>query len=121
MVKPLWGSVVPSSDLYAITLAHMAGEFKRPGSGLLHARIQAAHDEAGLTYSHNAARRSTSRADQAGIMHIGSFVSDGMHNTTFTYYAADHTSGKTVYHQWPVTDTNIQQGPINVSNLAVDE
>jgi len=54
-------------------------------------------------------------------MHIGSFVSDGMHNTTFTYYAADHTSGKTVYHQWPVTDTNIQQGPINVSNLAVDE
>jgi hypothetical protein len=41
---------------------------------------------------------------------LGSFISDGTHITTFRHYATKDVSGKIVYHQWPVTDTNIRLG-----------
>ena len=102
------GSAVPTSSLFPITLAHFAGEFKRPGGDLIQAQGQAAYDGASLVYGRNAARESMGRADPPGSAHVGSFISDGIHITTFVHYAAMNTSGKTVYHQWPVTDTNIQ-------------
>jgi hypothetical protein len=104
----LGGSAVPTPSLYPITLAHMAGEFKRPGGDLIQARCQAAYDAACLVYGRNTARELMGRADPPGIAHVGSFISDGTHLTTFTHYAIKDASGKIVYHQWPVTDTNIQ-------------
>lgn len=106
----LGGSAVPTPSLFPITLAHMAGEFKRPGGDLIQARGQAAYDGASLVYGRNAARESMGRVDPPGTAHVGSFVSDGTHITTFAHYATKDASGKTVYHQWPVTDTNIQLG-----------
>lgn len=104
----LGGSAVPTPSLFPITLAHMAGEFKRPGGNLIQAQGQAAYDGASLVYGRNAARESMGRADSPGTAHIGSFISDGTHITTFAHYAIQNALGKFVYHQWPVTDTNIQ-------------
>lgn len=59
-------------------------------------------------YGRNAARESIGRADPPNTAHIGSFISDGTHITTFAHYATKDASGKTVYHQWPVTNTDIQ-------------
>ena len=104
----LGGSAVPTPSLYPIALAHMAGEFKRPGGDLIQARGQAAYNAACLVYGRNTARESMGRADSPSTAHVGSFISDGTHLTTFTHYATKDASGKLVYHQWPVTDTNIQ-------------
>ena len=104
----LGGSAVPTPSLYPITLAHMAGEFKRPGGDLVLARGQAAYDAACLVYGRSIARESMGRSDPPGNTHVGSFISDGTHLTTFTHYATKDASGKIVYHQWPVSDTNIQ-------------
>jgi hypothetical protein len=108
VVEQLGGSAVPTPDPYAITLAHMTGEFMRPGGDLIQARDQAAYAGACLVYGRNAARESIGRTDPPNTAHIGSFISDGTHITTFAHYATKDASGKTVYHQWPVTDTNIQ-------------
>ncbi len=102
------GSAVPTSSLFPITLAHIAGEFKRPGGDLIQAQGQAAYDGASLVYGRSMARESMGRADPPGSAHVGSFISDGIHITTFVHYAAKNPLGKVVYHQWPVTDTNIQ-------------
>lgn len=102
------GSAVPTSSLFPITLAHIAGEFKRPGGDLIQAQGQAAYDGASLVYGRSTARESMGRADPPGSAHVGSFISDGIHITTFVHYAAKNPLGKVVYHQWPVTDTNIQ-------------
>lgn len=102
------GSAVPTSSLFPITLAHIAGEFKRPGGDLIQAQGQAAYDGASLVYGRITAHESMGRADPPGSAHVGSFISDGVHITTFVHYAAKNSLGKVVYHQWPVTDTDIQ-------------
>ena len=110
VVQELGGAAVPTPSRYPIALAHMAGEFKRPGGNLIEAQSQAAYDAASLVYGRNVARESMNRADPPSAAHVGSFISDGTHITTFTHYATKDASGKIVYHQWPVTDTNIQLG-----------
>lgn len=110
VVQQFGGAAVPTPSRYPIALAHMAGEFKRPGGNLIEAQSQAAYDAASLVYGRNVARESMGRADPPSAAHVGSFISDGTHITTFTHYATKDASGKIVYHQWPVTDTNIQLG-----------
>ena len=102
------GSAASTSSLFSITLAHFAEEFKRSDGDLIQTQGQAAYDEASLVYDRNATRESMNRADSPGSAHVESFISDDTHIITFVHYAAMNTSGKIVYHQWPVTDTNIQ-------------
>ena len=86
----------------------MAGEFKRPGGNLIEAGSQAAYDGASLVYGRTKARESMGRTDSPGAAYVGSFISDGKHVMTFAHYATRDASGTINYHQWPVTDTNIQ-------------
>jgi hypothetical protein len=94
----LGGSAVPTPSLFPITLAHMAREFKRSGGDLIQARGQAAYDAACLVYGRNIARELIGRADPPDTAHVGNFISDGTHLTTFTHYATKDVSGKIVYH-----------------------
>ena len=104
----LGGAAVPTPSLFPITLAHMAGEFKRPGGNLIAAESQAAYDGASLVYGRNTARESMGKTDSLSAAHVGSFISDGKHIMTFAHYAMQDSSGNIVYHLWPATDTNIQ-------------
>ncbi|MCJ1314675.1 hypothetical protein MMC25_008357 [Agyrium rufum] len=99
VMEKLGGSAVPIPDPYAITLAHLAEEFKRPDGDLMQARSQAAYDGASLVYARDRARESMGTADLPGNAHVGSFISGGTHITTFAHFAMKDASGKTIYHQ----------------------
>ena len=105
--EKLGGSAVPTPSKYAITLAHMAGEFKKPGGNLIQAQEQAAYDAASLVYGRNRALASMGKADTLATAHVGTFISDGTHIITSAHFATTGASGETVYQQKPTTDTNM--------------
>jgi hypothetical protein len=75
--KQFGGAAVPYLAPDAITLPHLAGEWKGPGKDMNLARLQAAYDGASMVYSKNTARSFFENPDPAGDASVVTFTSDG--------------------------------------------
>jgi hypothetical protein len=107
--EELGGAAIPYSSPNAITLSHLAGEWKGPGKGMNLARLQAAYDGASMVYGRNTARSFLENSDPVGHAFVVTFTSDGTSVRTFANYSLE-SQGQIKYHQYPITSTFITSG-----------
>ena len=81
--EELGGAAVPYFPPNAITLPHLAGEWKGPGKDMNLARLQAAYDGASMVYSRNTACSFLANPDPIGHASVVAFTSDGTSVRTF--------------------------------------
>lgn len=100
--EELSGAAVPSSGPNAITLPHLAGEWKGPGKDMNLARHQAAYDGASMVCSRNEAWSFLGSPDPDGHAYIHTFATDGTVLNTFAHYSSQ-SGGQVKYHQYPTS------------------
>jgi hypothetical protein len=100
--EKLGGAAVPSSGPNAITLPHLAGEWKGPGKDMNLARHQAAYDGASMVFSRNEARLFLGSPDPDGYAYVHTFTTDGTMLNTFAHYSSQ-SGGQVKYHQYPTS------------------
>ena len=98
----LGGAAVPCSSTGAITLPHLAGEWKGPGKDMSLARLQAAYDGAHMVYGRNEARSSLGNPDPPGHAFVSTFTTDGTNLNTYAHYSSQ-SEGRVEYHQYPTS------------------
>ncbi|TVY90852.1 hypothetical protein LAWI1_G005641, partial [Lachnellula willkommii] len=100
--QQLGGAAVPTSGTNAITLPHLAGEWKGPGKDMILAQTQAAYDGACMVYGRNEALSFLNSPDQAGHAFVSTFTTDGTTLNTFAHYSSE-SQGQVKYHQYPTS------------------
>lgn len=98
------GAVVPSSGPNAITLPHLAGEWKGPGKDMNLARYQAAYDGASMVYARNEACSFLESPDSVDYVYIQTFTTDGTTLNTFTHFLTE-SQGQVKYYQYPTSSS----------------
>ncbi len=102
--QQLGGAAVPTLGPHAITLPHLAGEWKGPGKDMVLAQTQASYDGACMVYGRNRALSFLNNPDPAGHASISTFTTDG---TTLNIF--DHHSSKSQdevkYDIYPTTSS----------------
>lgn len=104
--EKLGGAAVPNPGWGAITLPHIAGEWKGPGGLIEVARNQAAYDGACMVYGRNKALLFADSPDLVGYAQVFTFITDGEMLQTFAHYSS-HEQGKVVYYQYPIADPTL--------------
>jgi hypothetical protein len=102
--QQLGGAAVPTSGTNAITLPHLAGEWKGPGKDMILAQTQAAYDGACMVYGRNEALSFLNSPDPAGHAVISTFTTDGTTLNTFAHYSSE-SQGQIKYHQYPTSSS----------------
>lgn len=97
-------SAVFSSDPYATTLPHLAGEWKGPGKDTIKAQTQAAYDGACMVYGRNKARSFSGCPDPAVHAYVHSFTTHGTTFKTFAHYSSQ-SQGQVTYHRYPTSSS----------------
>jgi len=107
--EELGGAAIPYLSPNAITLPHLAGEWKGPGKDMNLARLQAAYGGASMVYGRNIARSFLANPDPIGHASVVAFSSDGTSVRTFANYSSE-TQGQIKYHLYLITSTFITSG-----------
>jgi hypothetical protein len=102
--QELGGAAIPTSENNAITLPHLAGEWKAGGKDIIQARTQAAYDSACMVYGRNKARSFLNRPDPTGYAYVCTFTIDGTTLNTFAHYSLE-SEGQVQYHQYPTSSS----------------
>lgn len=102
--QELGGAAVPYWTENAITLSHLAGEWKAGGRNMKHAQAQAAYDGACLAYGRNKARLFLENPDPAGYAYVQTFTIDGTTLNTFAHYLA-RVEDRVEYYQYPTSSS----------------
>ncbi len=100
-------AAVASSGPNAITLPHLAGEWKGPGKDMNLARHQAAYDGASMVYARNEACSSfLGSPDPVDHAYVQTFTTDGTTLNTFTHFSTkSQGQGQVKYHQYPTSNS----------------
>ena len=99
-VSSIQGAVLYKDDPYAVTLPHIAGEWKGRGKDLDVARLQSAYDGAALVHGRNQALAYLGKADAPGHAEVTTFTTDGATLNFFAHYTALSEHGDLEYHQY---------------------
>jgi hypothetical protein len=102
--QELGGAAVPTAENNAITLPHIAGEWKARGKDMVQARTQAAYDGACMVYGRNRARSFLGKPDPAGEAYVQTFTTDGTTLNTFAHYSSQSLD-QVQYHQYPTSSS----------------
>ncbi|APA15468.1 hypothetical protein sscle_15g102380 [Sclerotinia sclerotiorum 1980 UF-70] len=102
--QQLGGAAVPTSGTNAITLPHLAGEWKGPGKDMILVQAQAAHDGACMVYGRNKALSFLDSPDPTGHAFVSTFTIDGTILNTFAHYSSE-SQGQLNYHQYPISSS----------------
>ncbi|KAJ8063261.1 hypothetical protein OCU04_008492 [Sclerotinia nivalis] len=102
--QQLGGAAVPTSGTNAITLPHLAGEWKGPGKDMILAQTQAAYDGACMVYGRNEALSFLNSPDPTGHAFVSTFTTDGTTLNTFAHYSSE-SQGQLKYHQYPTSSS----------------
>ncbi|CAK7229312.1 hypothetical protein SCUCBS95973_007178 [Sporothrix curviconia] len=118
------GAVLYGDTPRAVTLPHLAGEWKGRRGDMDEATLQSAYDGAALVYARNQAMAYQGRSDDAGHAHITTFTTDGTHVNLYAHYAVSTEDGTMQYHQYPIGSTSLvnsfgefEQGRKQLRNL----
>jgi hypothetical protein len=102
--QELGGAAIPTSENNAITLPHLAGEWKAGGKDMIQARTQAAYDGACMVYGRNKARSFLNKPDPTGCAYVHTFTTDGTTLNTYAHYSFK-SEGQVQYHQYPTSSS----------------
>ena len=102
--ESLLGAAVPSAGPNAMTLPHLAGEWKGPGKDMNLARHQAAYDGASMVYARNEACSFLGSPDPVDHAYVQTFTTDGATLNTFTHFSTE-SQGQVKYHQYPTSSS----------------
>lgn len=97
--QQLGGAAVPSMGPNAITLPHLAGEWKGPGKDMILAQHQTAYDGAFMVFARNKARSFLGSPDPSGHAFISTFTIDSATINTFLHHSSE-SQGQVNYHQF---------------------
>lgn len=97
-------AAVLSSGPNAITLPHLAGEWKGPGKDMNLARHQAAYDGASMVYTRNEACSFLGSPDPTDSAYGQTFTTDGTTLNTYAHFSTK-SQGQAKYHQYPTTSS----------------
>jgi hypothetical protein len=97
-------AAVPSSGPNAITLPHLAGEWKGPGKDMNLARHQAAYNGASMVYARDQACSFLGSPDPTSHAYVQTFTTDGTTLNTFAHYSTE-SQGHVTYHQYPTSSS----------------
>jgi hypothetical protein len=86
--EELGGAAVPSSGPNAITLPHLAEEWKGPRKDMNLARHQATYNGARMVFSRNKARSFLGIPDPTSHAFVSTFTTDGTIINTFAHYSS---------------------------------
>lgn len=79
--QQLGGATVPTSGTNAITLPHLAGEWKGPGKDMILVQAQAAYDGACMVYGRNKALSFLDSPDPTGHAFVSTFTTTVLFST----------------------------------------
>jgi hypothetical protein len=100
----LGGAAVVTPGPNAVTLAHIAGEWKDGGKDLTQAETQAAYDGACLVYGRNKALAYLGKSDPPGHASVFTFTTDGTILNIYAHYSS-RSEGKEKYHIFPFSNS----------------
>jgi hypothetical protein len=100
----LGGAAVITPGPNAITLPHLAGEWKSQGKDMTQAETQAAFDGACMVYGRNEALSYLGKSDPPGHAYVFTFTIDGTTLNTFAHYSS-RSEGQVKYHIYPINST----------------
>ncbi|RMD42512.1 hypothetical protein DV735_g2612, partial [Chaetothyriales sp. CBS 134920] len=101
------GAVLYKDNPRAVTLPHIAGEWKGPDGSMAEATLQSSYDGAALVYARNQALAHQRKADLPGHANITTFTTNGTQLNLFAHYATSAKDGTLEYHQFPVRSTSL--------------
>ena len=102
--QELHSAAVPSLGANAITLPHLAGEWKGPGKDLSVARHQAAYDGASMVHARNEACTYLRTPDPADQASVHTFTTDGAILNTYAHFSTNE-SGQIKHQPYPTSSS----------------
>ncbi|EOO04251.1 hypothetical protein UCRPA7_219 [Phaeoacremonium minimum UCRPA7] len=101
------GAVLYKDNPHAVTLPHIAGEWKGPDGSMAEATLQSSYDGAALVYARNQALAFQGKSDPPRHVSITTFTTNGTQLNFYAHYAAPAGDGTLEYHQFPVRSTSL--------------
>ncbi|KAK3369805.1 hypothetical protein B0T24DRAFT_633316 [Lasiosphaeria ovina] len=101
------GAVLYKDNPRAVTLPHIAGEWKGPDGSMAEAMLQSSYDGAALVYARNQALAYQGKSDPPGHASITTFTTNGTQLNLYAHYATPAGDGTLEYYQFPVKSTSL--------------
>ncbi|CAK7222503.1 hypothetical protein SCUCBS95973_004863 [Sporothrix curviconia] len=101
------GAVLYKDNPRAVTLPHIAGEWKGLDGSMAEATLQSSYDGAALVYARNQALAFQGTSDPQGHANITTFTTNGTQLNFYAHYATPAGDGTLEYHQFPVKSTSL--------------
>jgi hypothetical protein len=101
------GAVLYKDNPRAVTLPHIAGEWKGPDGSMAEATLQSSYDGAALVYARNQALAYQGKSDPPEHASITTFTTNGTQLNFYAHYATPAGDGTLEYHQFPVKSTSL--------------
>jgi hypothetical protein len=101
------GAVLYKDNPSAVTLPHIAGEWKCPDGSMAEATLQISYTGAALVYARNQALAYQGKSDPPGHASITTFTTNGTQLNFYAHYATLAEDGTLEYHQFPIKSTSL--------------
>ncbi|KAJ2895046.1 hypothetical protein MKZ38_006972 [Zalerion maritima] len=104
------GAVLYKDEPHAITLPHIAGEWKGPHGNMGEARLQSSYAGAALVHTRNQALAHMGTSDPPGHAAVTTFATNGTDINFFAHFAAplEGDPDKLEYHQYQYATANVK-------------
>ncbi|GAP83177.2 putative heterokaryon incompatibility [Rosellinia necatrix] len=101
-INAVSGAVLYRDKPFALTLPHIAGEWKAYGGNIQRADYQSGYDGAALVYARTQALKYLGEGDPPGEAKVLTFITNGANLVISAHYAAPDADGALKYHQYHI-------------------